>query len=220
MQAPVRSVLHRAFPRYTLRWRAYRLLVANEDSYLYSTGWMKSLREGKPVDKEGRALPWLNFPVIRFLEDRLKADFNLFEFGSGYSTSFYAARVKSVTSVESDLEWFRIVSGLVPSNATLIFQERDANGKYCRAITTTGQKYDVVVIDGRDRVNCIKQSIGALTERGVMLLDDSQRARYAEGIQFAKAQGFRAIDFEGLKPTIHEVSRATIFYRRENCFDI
>ena len=61
----------------------------------------------------------------------------------------------------------------------------------------TEQQYDVVIIDGRDRVNCIKQSIKALSTEGVVLLDDSHREKYKEGIDYVKNNGFRSLDFEG-----------------------
>jgi hypothetical protein len=220
MKAIVKGILNKAFPKYALYWKAFNSLFRNENSYLYSTGWMRSLRERKPVDKDGNEVPWMNYPVIKFLKDRLRRDFNLFEFGSGYSTLFYARLVQCVTSVEYDEEWFQIVKKIIPENVILIFKEKDINGEYCRVINSTGQKYDVVIVDGRDRVNCIKQSIEALTVRGVIVFDDSQMEHYLEGINYAKEKEFRALDFEGLKPTGDEIDRTTIFYRRHNCFDI
>jgi hypothetical protein len=220
MRSIAKNILSKVFPKFTLSLRAINSLVINDNSYLYSTGWMRSKREGKPVNEDGREVPWMNYPVIRFLEDRFRKDFQLFEFGSGYSTLFYARLVQRVTSLEHDEEWLRAVRKIVPENVTLIFWEQDINGEYCQVINSTGQKYDVVIVDGIDRVKCIKQSIEALTSRGVILLDDSQREDYREGIDYAKEKGFRALDFEGLKPTGHEVSRATIFYCRDNCFDI
>ena len=181
---------------------------------------MRSLREGKPVDEVGTEIPWMNYPVIKFLGSRLRKDFQLFEYGSGYSTLFYARLVHRVTSVECDEEWFRTVRTIAPGNVSLFFEQEDINGKYCRVITWTGQKYDVVIVDGRDRVNCIRQSIEALAAKGVILLDDSQRESYREGIAYAKEKGFRALDFEGLKPTWDEASRTTILYRHDNCLDI
>ena len=86
----VKRILKKAFPKHVLYYKAYVELIKNETSYLHLTGWMRSLDENKPVDKDGNYIPWMNYPVIKFLRDRLKSDFHLFEFGSGYSTSFYA----------------------------------------------------------------------------------------------------------------------------------
>ena len=213
-------ILKKVSPKLYLRYRAYGLLVKNEYSYLNLTGWMRSLEESKPVDKDGNIIPWMNYPVIEFLKKRLKNDFHLFEFGCGHSTSFYASQVQTVTSVEHDESWLKIVKKTLPSNVELIFKEKDVNGGYCRVVNSAEQKYDVIIVDGKDRVNCIKQSIKALSERGVILLDDSQRDKYLGGINYAKKNGFRTLSFEGLKSTGWGIDRTTIFYRNENCLGI
>ena len=220
MRQAAKTILSTLFPKFTNYLRAFNTLLLDDHSYLYSTGWMRSLAYGKPVNKEGQEIPWMNYQVVEFLEGRLRKDFQLFEFGSGYSTLFFARLVKSVISVEYDEEWFRIVSKIAPENVTLVFKAEDINGEYCRVINSTGQKFDVVIVDGRDRVNCIIQSIDALTSGGVLLLDDSRRESYLEGVNYAEEKGFRSLEFGGLKPTGNLVERTTIFYRRDNCFDI
>lgn len=213
MKSLIKQFLKTLFPHCL----AYILLIGNKKSYLYSTGWMKSLQEGKPVLPNGSPIPWMNFPIVKLLEERLKSDFILFEFGSGYSTYFYANKVKSVISVEYDEKWFQIFKADRPANVELIFKEKDIDGNYCRVINTTGKQFDVVIVDGRDRVNCVKQAILALSSRGVILLDDSQRDKYQEGIEFALEKGFRKLDFEGLKATGSAIDRTTILYRDGNC---
>jgi hypothetical protein len=216
----IKRFIQRLFPVAALRYRAYKMLIRNPNSYLHLSGWMQSQKERRPMDQNGNPMPWMNFPVVRILEERLTKDLNLFEFGSGYSTLFYAKKVRAVTSVEYDEKWLSIINSQVPDNVKIIFKREDVNGDYCRTIDATGDRYDVVIIDGRDRVNCIKQSIPALSSQGVILLDDSQRERYREGIDFARSHGFKTLNLEGLKATGTEVDRTTIFYRQGNCFDI
>jgi hypothetical protein len=220
MSSFIKRAIQSRFPVAALRYRAYKMLIRNPNSYLHLSGWMQSQKERKPIDQNGNPIPWMNFPVVRILEERLTKDLNLFEFGSGYSTLFYAKKVKAVSSVEYDEKWLNIIKLQVPDNVNIIFKREDVDGDYCRAIGETGDQYDVVIVDGRDRVNCIKQSISALSLKGVILLDDSQRERYKEGIGFAKSHGFKALNLEGLKATGTEVDRTTIFYREGNCFDI
>lgn len=212
-----KNILTRLVPTPVL---AHIRLINDKSSYLYSTGWMKSLKSRKPLDMNGKPIPWMNFPTIRFLEERLTHDLTLFEFGSGYSTIFYATRVRSVDSIEYDEKWFQSVKAMIPANVTLIYSKRDVDGEYCRTIGLANRKYDVVIVDGRDRVNCIRQSIPALTSRGVILLDDSQRDRYKEGIDYAAASGFKSLHLEGLKPTGSGADRTTIFYRDGNSLGI
>lgn len=108
----------------------------------------------------------------------------------------------------------------LPENVNLIYQEKDIDGKYCRTIMATEKKYDIVIVDGGDRVNSLKQTFGALSDRGVVVLDDSHRKAYLEHIKDLKEKGFRAIDFEGLKPKGSKIYKTTIFYRNGNCLDI
>ncbi len=220
MSSFIKRAIQSRFPIAALRYRAYKMLIRNPNSYLHLSGWMQSLEAKKPTDHNGNPIPWMNYSVVNILEERLTKDLNLFEFGSGYSTLFYAKKVRAVTSVEYDDGWLNIIKSQVPDNVNMIFKQQDVDGDYCRVINSTQEKYDVVIVDGRDRVNCIKQSVLSLSASGVMLLDDSQRERYQEGIDFAKSHGFKALNLEGLKATGTEVDRTTIFYRAGNCFGI
>jgi hypothetical protein len=220
MHPVLKRLLVKAFPTYTTYARVVQLLVRDRNSYLQATGWIRSLQEQRPVGRDGGAVPWMNYSIVTLLRDRLTKDLRLFEFGSGYSTSFYAQLVGSVTSVEYDQAWIGTVMRMLPDNVELIYQPLDIDGKYCRVIRSSGTSYDVVVIDGRDRVNCIRQSIEALTDRGVIVLDDSQRAEYRDGADYAISKGFAALPLEGLKPTGNQIERTTVFYRRDNCLGI
>ena len=159
----------------------------------------------------------MNYAVIAFLERRLNKTLSVFEYGSGYSTLFYARRVRNVISVEYDQAWIASIGPRLPPNASVLFVPDDVDGDYCRAIARSGDSFDVVVVDGKDRENCVKQSMQALSSRGVIVLDDSQRAKYAPAIAYAQENGYLTVDFEGLKPTESSWFRSTILYRRENC---
>lgn len=220
MTASAKQLVKNMFPKYATYWHVGRILVENQHSYLHTSGWLRSLAEQKPVSEDGNALPWMNYAVIALLQERLNGRLDVFEFGSGYSTIFFAERVRSITSVEYDQAWFELIGKRVPTNAKIVFCANDVDGQYCRTIGTTGRQFDVVVVDGRDRVNCIRQSIASLTERGVIVLDDSQRERYQEGIDHAKSLGFSALPFEGIKPNGTELWRTTLLYRAGNCLGL
>lgn len=214
------------FPEAVLRFRAYQALIANRNSYLHHKGWMTSLRDRMPVDAARTPIPWMNYSILSFLDERLRRDQILFEFGSGFSTIYFAQRVKEVVSIEYKEDWYRILKEKVPSNVELVLQTEDVDGDFCRTVARGGRRYDVVIVDARDRVNCVKQSLGHLTDRGVVILDDSHREAYREGIEFAKARGFRALAFEGMKPcgdggpSSDPVDRSTVLYRDGNCLGI
>ena len=199
---------------------SYRAVINGKSGYLTETGWKESVKRGYPCRKDGSELPWMNYSIISFLEERLNKSHDLFEFGSGFSTIFFARRVSTVTSLEYDEKWFETISAKAPENATIKFIPNDIDGKYCRAISDTGRKFDIVIVDGRDRVNCFKQSLICLSESGIILLDDSTRERYIEAFEIANKEGFRTLNFVGLKPTGIGSDRTTIFYRDGNCLSI
>lgn len=215
-----KKFLHKLFPKSALKYRAYKRLVKDEKSYLYASGWMKSLENMTPMNTNGQPIPWMNYTIIQFLDERLDKKLKLFEFGSGYSTLYYANKVSSVVSVEYDLNWFNELQPKLPANAKIIFKENDSDGEYCRAIHSLDSLFDVIVVDGRDRVNCVLQSIKALTSEGVIILDDSHRERYQNAIELAKRHGFKVLNLSGLKPTGRGVDTTTILYRENNCLGI
>jgi|SRR5436189_3162070 hypothetical protein len=51
-------------------------------------------------------VPWITFSAIDFLKKISHSRMNIFEYGSGGSTFFWASRVKHITSVEHDRSWF------------------------------------------------------------------------------------------------------------------
>jgi precorrin-6B methylase 2 len=215
------KALKAIFAEYEPYKAAINRLIRNKNSYLYTSGWMESRKRGYPCNTDGQEIPWMNFPIIDFLEERLSPQMTLFEYGSGYSTLFYARHVYSVTSVEYDESWYNLIRERIPENAELIYQAKDIDGDYCRTICNTNEMYDIVVIDGRDRVNCIKQSINKLRGEGVILLDDSSRERYQKGIDFMKQNNFRTLTFRGLKPIGNGAEhQTTIFYRDNNCLGL
>lgn len=217
----IKRKLAKKFPRTNRYYHIfYKLLLRSENSYLHKSGWFKSLHTGTPVDKDGNPIPWMNYPTIELLKERLKPEHTLFEFGSGYSTAFYAKYTKHVTSLEYDKTWLEVIKKNLPDNAELIFTEKDIDGEYCQSIKKTNKKYDIVVIDGRDRVNCLKQSLDNLSDKGVILLDDSHRERYKEGLDHAKEKGFKHLHLQGLKPTGYGYYRTTLLYKSNNCFGI
>ena len=202
------------------RLRAYKFLVNYSGSYLHETGWLKSLQSGIPTSPTGDPLPWMNYSLIAFLDHRLSAEMTVFEYGSGSSTLYFARKVRSVTSVEYDKNWYEKLNQQAPDDVKFIFQEADVDGKYCRAIHNENVNYDIVIVDGKDRVNCVREGFMKLNDSGVLILDDSNRPDYEPGFELAVELGYRTLHFEGLKPTDFITETATIFYRSENCFSI
>lgn len=196
------------------------LLGLVQDGYLRQSGWLRSVWEQSCVDRAGRPVPWMTYAAVSFLEPRLRTDMSVFEYGSGSSTRWWASRVGRVISCEHDLEWYQKVSTELPANVTLVRINLDRSGAYSRQVAAYGPTFDVVVIDGRDRVNCARNSVGALSDAGVIVWDNSDRPDSSEGYAFLAERGFRRLDFSGMGPLNSYAWCTSVFYRSANCLGI
>jgi len=186
--------------------------------YLAQSGWFKSWRTKRSIDAEGKPIPWITYPCLSFLKSRVTSKMEVFEFGCGNSTLWWAERVTRVVCCEHDPEWYSKMKNQIGINVQL--ELRQCGPDYAEFIEQFSGRFHVVVIDGRDRVSCIKHSLGALASDGVLLLDNSERHQYSSGIDFLVEKGFRRLDFEGPIPIVTESSMTTIFYKKDNCLNI
>lgn len=199
------------------------LLSFDKKGYLNDIGWFKAFDSKSPIDTDGNPIPWVTYSFIDFIKDnRLTKQHTVFEFGSGNSTYFYAKYAGAVVSVEHDKEWFDKIerSGKKPANSELIYCELVRNGDYCRMPVKLNKKFDIIIVDGRDRVNCCKQGVEALSANGIMVLDDSERPDYKEGVDFLLEQGFKHLVFSGISPGLFYRKSTSVFYKPDNCLAI
>lgn len=219
----IRGILHRCGYRKTIiDFLSYDDEKANYllKPYLWECGWSRSALEKKCIDVNGNPMPWYPYPFIDFIASHLRKDLSIFEYGSGSSTLFFSSKAGSVHAVEHNRDWYEKVIKEMPGNVQLVFIELEYGGKYCQEVIRRNQQYDIILIDGRDRVNCIKLSLQALSPEGVIILDNSEREEYAEGINFLKDHNFRSLKFEGIAPGANTKQATMVFYRNGNCLEI
>jgi len=198
----------------------HRQLSRRAIPFLLETGWISSLVGGESVDSDGLPIPWLTYPAVAFLARRVRPEMHVFEYGSGNSTVWWSGRVNSVTAVEHDPAWVQRVRARLPANAHVDHVPLDVDGDYCRSVHLGATRFDVVVVDGRDRVNCGLQAVEALEPGGVIVWDNSDRRRYGPGLNALAGQGFRRLPFVGLAPLGSSASETSILYREGNCLGI
>jgi hypothetical protein len=196
------------------------LLSQKYDGYLKKVGWFESFTSGSVVDKNSQPIPWLSYPFISFISDRLTKTMNIFEFGSGNSTLYFSEKVNSVTSVEHDKDWYIKILSKKNNNVNLLFVQLETNGKYCRSALSGKSRFHIIIVDGEDRVNCIFNSLDSLERNGVIILDDSERNEYADGIDFLLKNSFKKIDFYGMAAGVLYEKCTSLFYKEDNCLNI
>ena len=142
----------------------------------------------QPERMIGLDCPWWHVgatgSVAAFLKARPGA--RVFEFGSGASTAWLARRAQQVISVEHHVDWCARLRPLLTGFANASLLHRDlTEGRYVDAITELGGEFDLIIVDGRQRIACLERAKPFLKRGGIILFDDSGRSRYRQGIKSA-----------------------------------
>ena len=77
------------------------------------------------------------------------------------------------------------------------------------------KRFDVIVIDGLDRLKCATKSIELLNEGGAIVLDDSES--YYSILDFFKEKKFYRVDFFGYVPSAALQHCTSVFFSKY-CF--
>lgn len=113
--------------------------------------------------------------VERFLENSSAP--RVFEYGSGMSTKWLAERCTSLVSIENTKEWYDRVDGFICNlpHAKVRFLD---GGAYTKAILGEEGMFDVVIIDGIHRRDCLSNGMKKLRTGGLLVVDDAQAEVY------------------------------------------
>lgn len=179
-------------------------------------GQMKSARESKSVDKNGNPIPWYSYPAIEYLNQLDFSDKDVFEYGSGNSSLYWATRAKSVTSVEDDEKWYHKMRKSLLANMELGFVPEQTN--YVNEIRKG--KYDIIIIDGEQkptRIKCAGIAPDYLNEGGMIILDNADWCHEAAAI-LRQQPNLIEVDFTGFAPIIAHPNTTSIFLDRKFSF--
>ena len=169
-----------------------------------------------------KRLPWLAIKSVEVMEKYLNKDSVVFEYGIGGSTLWFADRVKAVHCVDNDKLWINKVSNALKKdgkknvviNYKLLgpdsgYPIHKASELYVNTIAISGLKYDLILIDGRERVQCVKAALNYIKEDGLLVCDNFERERYEEARTLLKTSGW-TWDYYRMGRT----SKLTYMYRR------
>lgn len=166
--------------------------------------------------------PWWNYKAVGFVQRHLPERPRVFEYGGGASTLWLRDQGASVSTVEDDREWFGELRRRIPDGDLRFIapgpgDHPDPDGPfdaYVRAILDEADdSFDLVIVDGRARHDCVLVAAPKVKRGGMLLLDDSQwsdieppnraerhrlRARYADLPD--QLVGWPVHHLRGLKP--------------------
>ena len=185
------------------------------DWLLYKEEWHASRQGG--ASAIGDQKPWVTFPAISYLEDRLKPEHNVFEWGSGGSTLFFTQRVSSLVSIEHEKAWHTAVEQALSASPNkkkvsnlLAEPETETPADWRYASGAPGFKdqsfenyvrqieqhddgaFDLVIVDGRARMGCLSAAISKVAPGGAVMLDNANYPRYRERLEVLRATELRA----------------------------
>lgn len=135
------------------------------------------------------ALPWLQTAAVERMERffQVRPNARVFEWGAGGSTLWFSRHAYSVVSVEHDLAYHAMVSKLLPTdplaNVALVYLP--ASDLYARFIGKFELPFDLILIDGVKRNECIAQTVqhSMLANGGLLVVDNTERdTEYARGL--------------------------------------
>jgi hypothetical protein len=187
----------------------FRPLLQLQRGLLFQYGWLKSWWRGRPVDAAGKPLPWLTYPAIDFISQFDFADASVFEWGSGFSTLWWAGRCKHIVSVESNARWISYIKPRLPASVELIETARDVEAE----VAALKHPFDVVVIDnhGPFRWRCAQAAVSNLAPGGFVILDNSDQCPKACAV--LRDAGMTQIDFTGFVPGNAYAQTTSVFFR-------
>ena len=194
-------------------WRSYKMT----DSYLHRSGFFKSLELGQPARTTGEPAPWMNYSFVKFITPRIKG-LRVLEYGSGYSTAYWATHASSVSAIEHDKEWSDKAAKQVESyqNATVAYIGEKK--KYVHAVN---DKADVVIVDGIHRSECLECAAQVIQDESVIVVDDSHRPSIDAAIQrVINEYGYKKIGISGFKPRDTGMFETAVLYKPKNVLGI
>ena len=201
--------------------------------------WYKDKRSGD--NALSRALPWLTYDAIDFLESICDNRCRVFEWGSGGSTLFFAQRCANIVSVEHDKRWAHLVKKrlkdaphveylVIPGEQVGDWVKRDYNQpgdfiskdvrssglsfeKYVKAIDRFPEDYfDIVVVDGRARGSCVQRAFPHVKKGGYLIVDNTDLEYYrATHPVLQDATKWEKTEFQGPVFFQHAFSKTSFF---------
>jgi len=131
---------------------------------------------------DGDIMPWFTKPFLDQLQQTDLSKMNVFEWGTGWGTIWFAKKCRTVYSVDTEYEWSKAV--------WTELETRTANrghgyGDYSLAVRKHPAyamaglfvDFNIVIIDGENRVECALECYKYLSPGSLVILDNSERVQ-------------------------------------------
>ncbi|HWR26550.1 MAG TPA: hypothetical protein VN316_01600 [candidate division Zixibacteria bacterium] len=185
--------------------------------------WIETINAPKPsrISLEN-VYPWYAFGAIDYIGELINRNMEVLEFGGGYSTLYWASRVRHVSTIERSQNWCREIGSALCrhnlNNVNLIcfdkFQflggevlNEDKSAEleplvreYIYSANVMANSLDVVVIDDVFRNAVTRQSLQFVKPGGIIILDDSEIEEYRTTVDMLNGLKYSSASFYGAAP--------------------
>lgn len=195
------------------------LYLSSPNGYLQEVGWINSVKQNRSVDNQDNYIPWLTYPCINFLKEKVKSDMNILEIGAGWSTIFFGKKANAVLSFEDDIQWYDLLLKLISPNVELLLYKEMKDIR--KVLDDSKKKFDLAIFDGNDdRIQTSFTVLQYLSKECVIVIDDAERKEYLPIILELENKGYKKINFWGMTPLLMYERCTSVFYQDINSFNI
>lgn len=182
-------------------------------SSLELRGYFESIEADEPIRK-GKPIPLLTYSFIDYLENHNFSDFHLIEFGSGNSTLYFEKMFKSVTSFETNVDWYKKIKKLIKTTTTYthIETEKLENGDFSVSMDVSGE--NIAIIDAGCNRYKIAKHLLEKCKPAFIVLDNSEW--YKNTSELISSFNYFEIPFWGYKNTEHWESCTSLFINMDD----
>lgn len=149
-------------------WLKYAKMATNEDVLFIRETDMSTILP-KPWN-------WSN-EAIEYVSKKVRNS-RVLEWGAGNSTRYFTELYDCEwTAIEHEKGWYDKIKAW-DINANIIYADKDSQ-EYLKP----SGLYDLIIVDGRNRVKCLQYAKSILAKNGIVVLHDAYRGKYKEGMK-------------------------------------
>jgi hypothetical protein len=174
-------------------------------------GFRKSLEQNVCLLGDDRVIPMMSYGLIEYLMGLDLSSFEVLELGGGHSTEFWAQRVRSLVTLETDSSWANTLKSKALGNVEVRATTADT---ITGEISALGRTFDIVVVDiSGNRYRCSKAALQVLRPGGFILLDNADW--YPNTTELLRRADLIQVDFHDFRPLRWYRCATSLFLHKE-----
>ena len=147
---------------------------------------------------------------MNWFETQSWSDLNLLELGSGGSTLYFSRFFRSITSFETNSEWYHKLIHKVPESVNL-YQTESISSSLQNVNT---DNFDVILIDCAENRANLSHILANKNYKGIIFHDNAEW--YRNSINILRSVGYYEVPFFGIKPVDDHVASTSLLIKESN----